>query len=238
MSQSTLWIPESQDRLVRALQASHPLSSLASRGAPYQVPPGRPASTETVCGSISRAVFSPEINNSHLRFYSFTCPLVVIVSLFIKVPQWLPSGFGIRSNSSALRTKALSDLAPSSPSGPSLPLLLLGSSTLWHPTVQPVPSAFQFLKQALQMLQWNGGSMPRPLAAQASSSRLPASALSASQLRHHFPPRMPAFISQILMHAGPSCPTYLAHSCVIVHSTLCRHFLFPQRWPFQGCHLP
>lgn len=145
-----------------------------------------------MCGSVSRVVFSPEINNPHLRFCSFTCPLVVLVSPFIKALQWLPGGLGMQSKllGRSGQKPSLTWLLP--PRRASASSSSLCTSALSHPTA---PSAFQFLKQTLQTLERNSGSTPCPLAAQTSSFHLDSSALRSAQIS--LPSRKPSLTSQI-----------------------------------------
>lgn len=83
--------------------------------------------------------------------------------LLIRATQWLPSGFGIKSKPTPQHSgqkPLLTWLLP--PLWPNLLLfflllfLLLHTSTLLHPTIQPSLSSFQFLKQTVQTLteQW------------------------------------------------------------------------------------
>lgn len=66
-----------------------------------------PEGTELVRFSLE-GVFFPGINDSRLRFCSFTCPLVVpVISPLLKTLQQLPGGFRIKSKLFSMTDKAL-----------------------------------------------------------------------------------------------------------------------------------
>lgn len=152
--------------------------------------------------SLEGVFLSSEINSSRVRHCSFACPLVALVSAFIKARQRRPGGFAIRPTLLSTTDKALSDRAPSaclaSASSP------LHTSSLLHPACRPGPSSFRFLKQTLQTLQHNRGSTLHPLPAQPLSFPLCFALISA-----HTP--LPSQKASLGLRSLDTCRVVMSH---------------------------